>query len=196
MNIGKDKMNYDTPNFDDLSDATVSSLIEMALAPRTMTVDDAAVQSLTALVSDDSGCLVQLLVDDLNCRILSSSDGPISFQRLIAVSGEDVSSIGDLTFLDALQSPTTSREILEHLFDFGGLLVDTSFPDATRLTGSVVQALALAALCERYGVQVENSDCPSTAALLDAIAGLHPMSPSFLESVTRSTQVLRSPLAP
>lgn len=109
--------------------------------------------SMTALAAElhaSSPEELRRLISDLSLPIHSAESGPVSFRRLTGAAQEELRAYEGRSLLKVLTSKRTDQQMLERLHAFGKILVAPQLPNATRRTGMIVCALALAVLVRRF----------------------------------------------
>jgi hypothetical protein len=124
---------------------------------------------LEGLSADERSQVIRELFDDLNSTLGTLNRGPLSIQRLTGLPPGDTAGLEKQTILEVLAAKSTSRKVVETLLDYGRLLSEDRFPDSTRLTGTVIIALASAVLAQRHHVAQSEEDVGGWVITLDLL---------------------------
>jgi hypothetical protein len=149
----------------ELTAGQVHTLLGFGLLHQQDTVGDL----LEELPANDRARVMHKLFDDLNSPFGTWNRGPLSYQRLTGVPFSDMAGLEDQTILEVLAATSTSRKVVEALLEYGQLLSGERFPDSTRLTGTVIGALASAVLAQRHHVAHSEAEVDMFASTLDLL---------------------------
>ena len=162
------------------------SLLSFALTTHATHISD----FLSELPGESRGTVVSEVLDNLNVSIGDTCHGALGLQRLAELPDAEINRLLKRTFLAVVMDATTSRATLHSLCEYGEFLQDQLFPDSTRLTGTVLLALANLALRHYHGVELGEFETYTVREALEALAN----SPNLSDELRRHVTDTRSAL--
>ena len=164
-------MNEAKPDVAKLSSAQVRTVLSLGLASSAANDPLFGLRILRDALESRNRQKLKVLLSDLRSPIPSPSRGPLALERLTGAGDEVVSELKGKTFLDALTSPGTSSTALSCLLNYGELLTQPGFSEATQLTGTVIRLLALSSLSAYHKqATTESIDLQSLTEAIQAIS--------------------------
>jgi hypothetical protein len=180
-------VNRPVPDIASLSSSQVRSLLSFGLAHSSADNESGCLEMLRNVLKSGDREAVAALLSDLRSPVPTSEAGPLGFHRLTGARARVVAELAGKSFLDACMSRETSAPALHSLAEYGELLTQPGFPDATQLTGTVIRVLANCSLNAYHGDATSKStDIQSLTAAIQAMSGSDAM-PSDLREYASAT---------
>jgi hypothetical protein len=153
-----------------LTGSQVNSLLALGLSSQTPRASAFVVEMLRNATNQKGKSLVKSIFMDLQCPVLVPGTGCLSFARLTGLPASAASEFEGKSYLKMLTSPRTSRAALEYIARFAELLTTEVLPLSTRLTGSLMQAMAQIALVTHHKIILEPAESEEMVAVVRAFA--------------------------